>query len=81
MTTVQISLPDDLAQEAKRAGVLSPEMLERWVREQLQAQRADGLVAAMDRIQAVDDSAAMSPEEVAVEIAAMRAEQRARLAR
>ncbi|HEY5056100.1 MAG TPA: hypothetical protein VII58_08060 [Acidobacteriaceae bacterium] len=81
MTTVQISLPDELAQEAERAGVLSPELLERWVREQLQVRRGGRLIAAMDRIQAGDDPEAMSPEEVATEIAAMRAERRDRLAR
>jgi hypothetical protein len=39
MTTVQISLPDQLAREAQRAGLLSPELLEKWLREQLKAQR------------------------------------------
>jgi len=78
MTTVQINLPDQLAQEAQRAGLLSPAMLERWLRDQLSAQRADELFAAMDRMAAVDEPAVMSPEEVAQEIAAMRAERRAK---
>ena len=60
MTTVQITLPDQLAQEA---------------------QRVDDLFAAMDRMAAVDEPAAMSPEEVAQEIVAMRAERRAKDAR
>lgn len=77
MTTVQITLPDQLAEEAARAGLLSPEMLERWLRSQLKAQRTDQLFAAMDRMSAVDDPAAMSPEAVADEIAAMRVERRA----
>lgn len=78
MTTVQITLPDQLAQEAQRAGLLSSARLEEWLREQLKRQRVDQLFNAMDRMAAVDDPAAMSPEEVAQEIAAMRAERRAK---
>ena len=77
MTTVQINLPDQLAREAKRAGLLSPELVEKWLREQLKAQRANELFSAMDRMAAVDEPAVMSPEAVASEIAAMRAERRA----
>jgi hypothetical protein len=76
MTTVQITLPDQLAQEAQRAGLLSPDLLEKWLREQLKAQRVDQLFSAMDRMGAVNDPAIMSPEAVAEEIAAMRAERR-----
>jgi hypothetical protein len=76
MTTVQITLPDQLAQEAQQAGLLSPEALEKWLREQLRAQRMNKLFSAMDRMAAVDDPAFLSPEEVAEEIAAMRAERR-----
>lgn len=78
MTTIQISLPDQLAQEAQRAGLLSSARVERWLREQLQAQQVDELFAAMDRMAAVDEPMTMSAEEVAEEIAAMRAERRAK---
>ncbi|TFZ04695.1 hypothetical protein [Ramlibacter rhizophilus] len=78
MTTVQITLPDQLAQEAQRAGLLSPANLERWLRDQLKTQRVDEFFAAMDRMAEVNDPAVMSPDEVAQEIAAMRAERRAR---
>jgi hypothetical protein len=77
MTTVQITLPDRLAQEAQRAGLLTPEIVEQWLRNQLKAQHVDQLFSAMDRMAAVADPAIMSPEEVAWEIAAMRAERRA----
>ena len=77
MKTVEITLPDQLAQDAERAGLLSPELLEQWLRERLRAQRVDQLVSAMDRMGASDDTPRMSPEEVAEEIAAMRAERRA----
>lgn len=74
MTTVQITLPDQLAQEAQQAGLLSPAFLEKWLREQLREQRVDQLFSAMDQMSAVDDPAVMSPEAVAEEIALMRAE-------
>ena len=76
MTTVQIILPDQLAQEAQRAGLLAPARLEKWLRDQLRDQRGDELFSAMDRMHSVDVPAAMSPEEVADEIASMRAERR-----
>jgi len=77
MTTIQITLPDQLVQEAQQAGLLSPRLLEKWLRDQLRAQRVDQLFSAMDRMAAVEEPAIMSPEEVAEEIAAMRAERRA----
>lgn len=76
MTTIEISLPDQLAQEARRAGLLSPERLERLLRDQLERQRTDTLFTAMDRMDAVDEPAKMSSEEMAEEIAAMRAQRR-----
>lgn len=74
MTTVQITLPDRLAQEAQRAGLLSPELLEKWLREQLKSQRKDELLSAMTRMDSVVAPEVLSPEVVAEEIAAMRAE-------
>jgi hypothetical protein len=79
MTTIQITLPDELAQEAKQAGLLTPELLEKWLRDQLKAQRLDQLLSAMDRMANEDAPVTMSPEQVAEELAAMRAERRARL--
>jgi hypothetical protein len=77
MTTVQITLPDQLVQEAQRAGLLSPRAIERWLRDQLKARRVDELFSALDRMAAVDEPAVMSPEEIAEEIRVMRAERRA----
>jgi len=77
MTTVQISLPDQLAQEAAQAGLLSPESIERLLRERLKSQRVNELFEAMQLMHAVEDPPYMSPEEVAKEIKAMRAERRA----
>ena len=78
MTTVQITLPDQLAQEAQRAGLLSSDRLERWLRDQLKTQRVDDLFSAMDRMITVDKPTVMSPEDVSREIATMRAERRAK---
>jgi hypothetical protein len=77
MTSIDICLPKRLAQEAQRAGLLSSEAVEQWLREQLKAQRVDQLFQAMDRMSAVDEPSILSPEAVAAEIAAMRAERRA----
>lgn len=78
MTTVEITLPDQLAKEAQRAGLLTSDTIERMLREQLKARRVDELFQAMDRMAAIDASAAMSPKEVADEIRVMRAERRAK---
>ena len=77
MTVVEITLPDQLAQEAQRAGLLSSTQLEKWLRAQLNGQRIDELFSAMDRMAKVSEPPAMSPEEIAREIANMRAERRA----
>lgn len=76
MTTIHVELPDAIAQEAQRAGLLAPERMEQLLRAQLKVQQIDGLFSTMDRMQAVDDPGAMSAEEVAEEIALMRAERR-----
>jgi len=71
MRTIQITLPDELAEGAERAGVLAPEVLEK-----LQKRSLADLLAAAERISAVNDLPYMSPEEVAEEIKLMRAEKR-----
>lgn len=74
MTTVHLILPDQLAQEAQRAGLLTPATLERWLREQLDARQIEGLFTAMDKMAAVDEPAIMSPEDLADEVARLKAE-------
>jgi Arc/MetJ family transcription regulator len=75
MTTVQINLPDQLAQEAQRAGLLTSAALERMLREYLKTRKTDELFAAMDRMAAVEVPA-MTPEEISEELHAMRAARR-----
>jgi hypothetical protein len=78
MTTVQITLPDQLAQDAQLAGLLSQPALEKLLREQLQIRRQEELFAAMERTAQVAEPVAMSPEEVAQEMRAMREARRAK---
>ncbi len=78
MTTIQLELPDQLAQEAERAGLLSAPALEEWLRKQLKTQAFSQLCAAMDRMAAVDTDEDFSPEAMAEEVRAVRAERRAR---
>ena len=80
MTTVRINLPDQLAQEAKQAGLLSASALEKLLREQLQTKRQDAFFSALERMGQTTEPPAMPPEEVAEEIRTMRAERRARAA-
>ena len=77
MTTIEISLPDQLAEQAAKAGLLLPESIERLLREQLKAAARISLREAMERMSAVEEPGYMSPEQIAVEIKAMRAEKRA----
>jgi hypothetical protein len=75
MTTVQINLPDALAQEATKAGLLAPEKIERMLREGLRAERIERMKAARATL-AAEPLAPMTPEEISAEIDAYRSEQR-----
>ncbi len=75
MTTVQITLPDALAQEVTRAGLLAPEKIERILRERLRAERIERMQAAR-QVLAAQPLTPMTPEEISAEITAYRSEQR-----
>ena len=49
MTTVQIQLPDELAQDAQAAGLLAPEAMAAMLREQLKKQAGEALRAMWAR--------------------------------
>ena len=72
---VEIELPDTLATQAKKAGLLEPEALERMVREALLARRVDDLAKARGEL-AANPLPPMTPEEIQAEIDAYRAEVR-----
>ncbi len=75
MTTIQITLPDALAQEAAQAGLLAPEKIERILRERLRAERLDRMQAARATL-AAEPLAPITPRELDAEIEAYRSEQR-----
>ena len=72
---VEIELPDTLATQAKTAGLLEPEALERMVREALLARRVEDLARARD-VLAANPLPPMTPDEIQAEIDAYRAEVR-----
>jgi hypothetical protein len=49
MTTVLINLPDELAQDAQAAGLLTPEAMEGMLRERLRKQAGESLRALWQR--------------------------------
>jgi hypothetical protein len=72
---VEIELPDALAKQAKKAGLLEPEALERMVREALLARRVEDLAQARE-VLAASPLPPMTPEEIQAEIDAYRADVR-----
>jgi len=77
MTTleVKLSLPDSLANEARQAGLLAPEELERLLREALRARRVERLIAVRETL-ATNPLPPMTPEEIEAEIDDYRAQVR-----
>lgn len=75
MTTVQITLPDQLAEEAASAGLLRAERIEALLREQLRAERIARLRTARQKL-AAEPLPPMTAAEIEAEISAYRAEQR-----
>lgn len=73
MATLNITLPDALAKEAARAGLLTPATIERLLRERLRADRIDRLAAARTRL-ATEPPGPMTSLEIAAEIEAYRTE-------
>jgi len=76
MTEVTVTLPDNLAQEARAAGLLTPQAVEAMVRETLRKQRLDELFNAMDKMAAVEMP--MTEAEIQAEIETARAQRRVR---
>ena len=56
MTTLTIDVPDDLAEEAKNAGLLAPDAVEAMLRATLRRCSVDGLFEAADTFATVDFS-------------------------
>lgn len=78
MTTVQLTLPDTLVREAREAGLLTPQAMERLLLDALRRREAAGrLLEIADRV-AEAGIPPMSMEEINAEVKAARAERRER---
>ena len=78
MTTIQIELPDAMAQAARDAGLLTPQALERLLNDALKRQQAaDSLLSIANRVAAAGIEP-MSMEEINAEVKAARAERKQR---
>lgn len=77
MTTLEVKLnsPDSLANEARQAGLLTPEELERLLREALRARRVERLTAIRETL-AANPLPPMTPEDIQAEIDDYRAQVR-----
>jgi len=75
VTTIEITLTDALAEEAKGAGLLSPAAIKDLLRCKLASDRLKCLQQARDRLSAHPEEA-MTQEEIQAEIKAYRQEQR-----
>ena len=77
MTTVQITLPDELAQKAATAGLLSPEAMEAMLRDQLR-RRAGEQLQAMWRRMPLEELTPEIEQEIVEEVRKVRTERRLR---
>lgn len=77
MTTLTITIPDELAEQAKALGLLDDRAFTSLLSEAIRQKHVAELFAAADRLAAVD-LPAMSDEEVVGEVKEARAERRAR---
>ena len=74
MTILQIELPDDTAQAARAAGLLTPQALDRLLNEALRKREAaNSLLSIADRVAAAG-IAPMTMEEINAEVKAARTE-------
>ncbi len=75
MTTLTIDLPDNLAEEAKQAGLLTPNALEAILRETLRRRAVNGLFNAADKLAAASFPP-MTMEEIQEEVNAVRTQRK-----
>jgi hypothetical protein len=75
MTEVTLTLPDELARQARQAGLLKPDALETLLRDAMRSQRLERLRAARKTL-ADDPLPPMTTEEIQAEIRAYRTGQR-----
>jgi hypothetical protein len=80
MTELKVVLPDTLARDAKKAGLLTPEAITSMLREQLRRQAGKELRVMLDKF-ADANYPPMSEDEIQAEVNAVRKARRARKAR
>ena len=73
---VKLNLPDQIAQEAQRAGLLSGQAIERLIEEAVHREAGKRLLDAMQRLREANVPP-LTEEEIAEEVKAVRAAQRA----
>jgi hypothetical protein len=71
MTTLEITLSDDIARKASEAGLLTPERLEAILDSEIRRAAGERLLANMARIQAVSGPG-MSMDEINAKVKAVR---------
>ena len=82
MTEWVLKLPDELAQRARNAGLLSDSAIQRLLEDAMRREAGRKLLEAAQQIQTHVQAAGIAPmsdEEIVAEVKAVRAEQRARL--
>ncbi len=77
MTTLTIDLPDNLAEEAKQAGLLTPNAIETILQETLRRRAVNGLFSAADKLAAAN-LPPMTMDEIQEEVNAVRAQRKQR---
>ncbi len=68
---LELRLPENLLQEAKLAGLLTPDSIEKMLRGEIRRQRVDKLFESANRLAEIE-LPVLSMEEVEAEIAALR---------
>jgi len=76
MTQVTIELPDQLAEQARKEGLLSPAAVQRLIEEAIRLQAGRRFLQTLDRLAAAEPR--LTPEEIQAEIDAARRERRQR---
>lgn len=77
MTSFTIDLPDNLAKEAKQAGLLTPRAIEGILRDTLHRRAVKGLFSAADKLTSTN-TPPMTMEEIQEEVNAVRAQRKQR---
>jgi hypothetical protein len=72
MTTITVSISDDLARQAQSAGLLRTETLEQLLREAIKKPQIDKLFSTMNKLTALEPK--LTEQEIDAEIDAARAE-------